>query len=39
MTRESCAQEVGIASTQIGDPIGAAQVDHATFSRPQCQLR
>ena len=38
MTR-SCAQEVGMSYTQIGNPIGSAQVDRATFSRPQWQLR
>jgi enoyl-CoA hydratase/carnithine racemase len=38
MTR-SGAQQVGMAYTQIGNPIGAAQVDRATFSRPQWQLR
>src|ERR1700722_12089493 len=38
MTR-SAAQQVGMAYTQIGNPIGAAQVDRATFSRPQWQLR
>ncbi len=38
MTR-SGAQQVDLAYTQIGNPIGAAQADRATFSRPQWQLR
>jgi hypothetical protein len=38
MTR-SGAQQVGMAYTQIGNPIGTAQVDRETFSRPDWQLR
>jgi enoyl-CoA hydratase/carnithine racemase len=38
MTR-SGAQQVGMAYTQIGNPIGAAQLDRTTFSRPNWQLR
>ena len=38
MTR-SGAQQVGMAYTQIGNPIGAAQVDRNAFSRPEWQLR
>jgi enoyl-CoA hydratase/carnithine racemase len=38
MTRTG-AQEVGMAYTQIGNPIGRAQVDRETFSKPRWQLR
>jgi enoyl-CoA hydratase/carnithine racemase len=38
MTR-SGAQQVGMAYTQIGNPIGSAQVDRKTLSRPKWQLR
>jgi len=38
MTR-SGAQQVGMAYTHIGNPIGSAQVDRNTFSRPKWQLR
>ena len=38
MTR-SGAQQVGMAYTQIGNPIGTAQVDRNTISRPKWQLR
>jgi hypothetical protein len=38
MTR-SGARQAGMAYTQIGNPVGAAQVDRAAFSRPRWQLR
>jgi enoyl-CoA hydratase/carnithine racemase len=38
MTR-SGAQQVGMAYTHIGNPIGSAQVDRNAFSRPKWQLR
>jgi enoyl-CoA hydratase/carnithine racemase len=38
MTRTG-AQQVGMAYTQIGNPIGRAQVDRETLSRPSWQLR
>jgi enoyl-CoA hydratase/carnithine racemase len=38
MTRTG-AQQVGMAYTQIGNPIGTAQVDREGFSRPPWQLR
>ena len=38
MTR-SGALQVGMSYTQIGNPIGTAQVDRNAFARPQWQLR
>jgi enoyl-CoA hydratase/carnithine racemase len=38
MTR-SAALEVGLAYTQIGNPIGTAQVDGQSLARPAWQLR
>ena len=38
MTR-SGALQVGLSYTQIGNPIGVAQVDRASFARPTWQLR
>lgn len=38
MTR-SGAQQVGMAYTHIGNPIGSAQVDRNAFARPKWQLR
>jgi enoyl-CoA hydratase/carnithine racemase len=38
MTR-SGAQQVGMAYTHIGNPIGSAQVDRNAFDRPKWQLR
>jgi enoyl-CoA hydratase/carnithine racemase len=38
MTR-SGALQVGMAYTQIGNPIGTAQVDRKSFARPDWQLR
>lgn len=38
MTR-SGALQVGLAYTQIGNPIGVAQVDRESFARPTWQLR
>jgi enoyl-CoA hydratase/carnithine racemase len=38
MTR-SGAQQVGMTYTHIGNPIGSAQVDRNTLSRPKWQLR
>jgi enoyl-CoA hydratase/carnithine racemase len=38
MTR-SGALQVGLAYTQIGNPVGTAQVDRQSFTRPAWQLR
>jgi enoyl-CoA hydratase/carnithine racemase len=38
MTR-SGAQQVGMSYTQIGNPIGTAQVDRSTFAKPTWNLR
>ena len=38
MTR-SGALQVGLAYTQIGNPVGTAQVDRQSFARPAWQLR
>jgi enoyl-CoA hydratase/carnithine racemase len=38
MTR-SGALQVGLAYTQIGNPVGTAQVDRRSFTRPAWQLR
>lgn len=38
MTR-SGAQQVGLGYTQLGNPIGQAEVDRAAFSKPQWRLR
>jgi enoyl-CoA hydratase/carnithine racemase len=38
MTR-STALQVGLGYTQIGNPIGTAEVDRATFARPKWRLR
>jgi enoyl-CoA hydratase/carnithine racemase len=38
MTR-STALQVGLGYTQLGNPIGTAEVDRATFAKPKWQLR